>query len=212
MVRRKDITRDAFRAHYERTHVPTALPILEGTAHYVRHHIREELFGTPAFDCMTAFEYPDAQAMLAVFARSEGPEGASVRADEQRFMDKPANFFFPVEEADGWGDASSDEPPMRLLVCLRRRADASQADARARFASVELPALRAALGRPRFARVAYARAGSPRETSFDAVVLAGVGEAGTLLAWCRQRAGEGAEVLALRVTSHETRMPAERAS
>ena len=99
MVRRKDLTRDAFRDHYERTHVPTALPILTGTAHYVRHHIREELFGTPAFDCMTAFEYPDAPTMLGVFAKSEGPEGAAVRADEQRFMDKPANFFFAAGES-----------------------------------------------------------------------------------------------------------------
>lgn len=212
MVRRKDITRDAFRNHYERTHVPTALPILGGTASYVRHHIREELYGRPSFDCMTAFEYPDATSMRAVFARSEGPEGATVRADEQRFMDKPANFFFAVEEAGGWGDPLSDEPLMRLLVCVRRPAAATQGGFRAEFAVEDLDRLRAAWIEPRWARVAYAMSGSPREKSFDVVVLAGVAGAGGLLAWCGEQEARGCEVLALRVTSHSTHVPAPDAA
>jgi hypothetical protein len=206
MVRRPDLTRDQFRDHYERTHVPTALPILAGTTHYVRHHIRDELFGKPNFDCMTAFEYRDAAAMRAVFAKSEGAGGERVRADELRFMDKPANFFFGVDEADGWGDAPPSEGLMTLLVCVRRAAAASPADARARFASVQLPALRAAIGGAPWGRVAYARAGSPREKSFDAVVLCSASGAGDLLVWCRAAAGEGADVLALRVTSHATQV------
>jgi hypothetical protein len=207
MVRRPHLTRDQFRDHYERTHVPTALPILTGTTHYVRHHIREELFGKPSFDCMSAFEYRDAAAMHAVFAKSEGAGGERVRADELRFMDKPANFFFGVEEADGWSDAAPREGLMTLLVCVRRPAAASPADARARFASAQLPALRAAIGRAPWGRVAYARAGSPREKSFDAVVLAGAAGAGDLIGWCRDQQAGGSEVLALRVTSHATQVP-----
>jgi hypothetical protein len=207
MVRRRDLTRDQFRNHYERTHVPTALPILTGTSHYVRHHIREELFGMPDFDCMTAFEYPDAASMRAVFAKSEGPEGATVRADEQRFMDKPANFFFAVEEAGGWGDPLSDDPLMRVLVCVRRRPAATQGGFRAEFAVEDLDRLRAALVEPRWARVAYAVPGTPRERSFDVVVLAGAVGAGDLLGWCRAQEAGGSQVLALRVSSHGTHVP-----
>ena len=114
MVRRPDLTRDQFRDHYERTHVPTALPILAGTTHYVRHHIREELFGRPNFDCMSAFEYRDAAAMHAVFAKSEGAGG---RGRTCGCMCTSSGSLSPLRRLQGAQEAttfSQTESPPRL--------------------------------------------------------------------------------------------------
>jgi len=82
LVRRPDLSRDAFRAHYEEIHVPTALPLLEGVTHYVRHHVREEIHASPGFECMTVLEYRDEAAIRALRARLAGPEGEAVLSDE----------------------------------------------------------------------------------------------------------------------------------
>ena len=99
IVRRPDHSREAFRKHYEEIHSPLAMrTIMEGTTRYVKHHLRDELYGAPDFDVVSAFEYRDGEAAAALFARSEGPEGARIRADELSFMDKPRNSFFVVTE------------------------------------------------------------------------------------------------------------------
>lgn len=90
------LDREAFRAHYERSHVPLALPLLEGLARYVRYHVEADLFGDPSFDVISAFWYRDQEAVDRIFELLEGDHGAAIRADELRFMDKPANRFFPV--------------------------------------------------------------------------------------------------------------------
>ena len=46
--RRPDITRDAFREHYETVHAPLALPFMDGLERYVRYHPRRSSSARPA--------------------------------------------------------------------------------------------------------------------------------------------------------------------
>jgi hypothetical protein len=196
------VSRDAFREHYEKVHVPIALPFLTGTAGYVRHHVREEILGTTGFDCMTRFDYPDPATVQAVFERTEGPQAEAIRRDERTFMDKPAIVFFPVEEMPGWGQPGIGTE--RLLVCAQRPRTEEAAEFRARLRDRELPALRAAAG-PRWCR-AWSTPAAP-ERGFDAVLeIAAVGS-GEIRRWAQALEAEGASLIAARVSVHETRMP-----
>src|SRR5215470_17646917 len=99
IARRPDTSRDSFRDHYEDVHAPLAVrTLLEGTTRYVRHHLRDELFGRPAFDVVTGFWYRDVAAAVEIMRRTETPAGDAIRRDELTFMDKPANTFFAVTE------------------------------------------------------------------------------------------------------------------
>ena len=84
--RRPDLDREAFRDHYERRHVPLALPLLEGLVQYARHHVERELFGEAGCDVLTAFAYRDREAIDRTVAKLAGEAGAAVREDEMRFI------------------------------------------------------------------------------------------------------------------------------
>ena len=109
------VSRDAFRTHYEEIHVPIALPLLTGTSGYVRHHVREELYGRADFDCMTRFEYPDPATVRAVFERTEGPQAEAIRHDERGFMDKPRRSS--RRRGQRWGQGGAILKPR--VCCLR---------------------------------------------------------------------------------------------
>lgn len=97
LVRRPDLTRADFHAHYEQTHTPTALPLMTGIEHYVRNHIAEVLCGEdPLFDTLSEFGYTSLEVMQQNVATMASERGAAVRADELTFMDKPRNHFFEV--------------------------------------------------------------------------------------------------------------------
>jgi hypothetical protein len=203
MVRLPRLSRDAFREHYEDVHVPTALPILGGTTRYQRHHVREEIYGVPPFDCLTAFDYPDAKTVAAVFARTEAPEGAAVRADEQTFMDKPRNFFFAVQLGPLFFDPGPAVEEQRLfLVCARRAANADVTAFRERF-GVALEGLRDVLPKPLKFRGFWARDASAR---YDATALVAAPTAGDLASWARELERDAAQLVAVRVTAHGTKM------
>lgn len=125
IARRDGLLRDEFRAHYESVHSPMALPLLEGLERYLRHHVRRELSGEPFFDCMTSFWWRDGTAFEALFGRLEAPEGAHLRADEESFMHKAANRFFPVHERV----LRRSNPRARTgLLILSKRPDDMSAD------------------------------------------------------------------------------------
>ena len=200
------VSRDAFRSHYEGVHVATALPSLEGIVGYVRHHLREEIHGAPSFDCMTRFDYRDADAVRATLARVEGPQGDAIRRDELSFMDKPANEFFAVEAAPIWEKTASRAGSARLLVCVRRPEGEEPARFRARFSDDSLPALRAAVEDARWCLPQWARPGVAQGAGFDVVTELGAAGAGDVAGWARALEAGGAGVIALRVSVHETRI------
>ena len=96
--RRPDITRDAFREHYETVHAPLALPYMDGLVRYVRYHLEAELFGAVGFDVVSAFWYRDAESTAKMMDVLASEAGKPILEDELTFMDKPANTFFPVSE------------------------------------------------------------------------------------------------------------------
>jgi hypothetical protein len=202
--RREDHTRDAFRAHYEAVHVPTALPVIAPfVRHYVRHHLNEEIDGRAGFDCLTALEYPDAAAMEGLLATLAGPAGEAIRRDELSFMDKPGNRWVVVAPVAGAEAAPEGDAP-QLLVCVRAPAAADAAAFRAAFAGEPLASLRKAAGPERPCRAQLAVAGSAGPPIFDAVVQLGGGGAAGIAAWARGLGAAGAEVLASRVSVHPT--------
>jgi uncharacterized protein (TIGR02118 family) len=204
--RRPDVTREFFRNHYETTHVATALPLLGGVVCYERRHIQEEIHGAPGFDCMSTFGYRDGAAAGAAFARIESPAGDAIRRDEQRFMDKPANFFFPVEDGPLWRAPGARDESARLLVCARRPAAEDAAGFRARFESERLRALRAVLDAPAWCRAHFARADAAPGRGFDVVTELAAAGAGGLADFTRALEATGAAVIAVRVSVHETAM------
>jgi hypothetical protein len=206
IVRRPDVSRDAFRAHYEDVHVPTALPFLGGITAYVRHHIREELYGAATFDCMTAFDYRDEAAVQAVLKRVESPQAAVLRRDELTFMDVPRNHYFAVRDASPWQRPAAPEAAVHLLACVRRPpAEKVQAFCE-RFLVEALPALETAVDRPDWLRLQFALGGSGPGAAFDAVAQIGARGAGGLAGWARALEASGASVVTARVTAHATPM------
>ena len=111
LVRRPDITREAFHAHYEANHAPLALPLMTGLVHYLRNHIAEALGDEePYFDTLSEFAYEGREAFQANIDIMMSERGAPVRADELTFMDKANNHFFevrPARELESKGKARS---------------------------------------------------------------------------------------------------------
>ena len=104
IARHPELDRNSFRDHYEKTHVPLALPLLGGLKRYVRNHVVASLLGDPpAFDVLTEFSYRDRDAFEGVLSRLSGSEGEVIAEDENRFMDKPRNVFFGVDKRAGEG-------------------------------------------------------------------------------------------------------------
>jgi hypothetical protein len=200
--RRPDVSRDFFRDHYERVHVATALPLLPGLRRYQRQHVREQLFGAPDFDCMTIFEYADAQAAGATFARIRGPEGDRIRRDEALFMEKSAERFFPVETGAAWPAEPAPAAGARLLVCLRRPAGEEPARFRARGERELVPGLRDAVERARWSRAHWAASGA----AFDGVIELACEGPGALAAWASGPRALTAQALGVRVSVHETQL------
>lgn len=145
LKRKEGLARAAFRAHYEEKHAPLARPLLTGLRRYVRYHVAEEVHGRCDFDVLTYFRYADKAATDQVFETLSGPKGEAVRADEDVFMDKPANRFFAVSERVLQGQPS-DETSTSTFVCVARSAEQTRFDASARFVREHWPKLQSLCG------------------------------------------------------------------
>lgn len=209
--RRPDLDRAAFRNHYETRHAPLALPLLDGLERYVRYHIEEALYGGVAgevgFDVISAFWYRDRAATDAIFEKLRTEQGAAVLEDELRFMDKPANRFFPVSERR-WQEG--EEGADHVWIFLGRPAEKSRFDASVESVRYHWPALLERLGRVEFAllRDVFAMEGSERE--WDAVLQVRTESAQGLEGWAKEREREGHRVLAVRTRRFETDLEAVR--
>jgi len=206
IVRKPGTTRDAFFSHYERVHAPLGLSVMSGLVRYVRHHVREELHGAAGFDVVTSFTYRDAAALRAVIARLATPAGDAVLRDELDFMDKPRNRFFAVREVSERG--APDRGAALQCIALVKRAQGQGVDAfAAELAAHGLPALYDAVRELRWSlqHEALATFGEP---PVDAAVQIHASADAGLAAWCSAREREGARVTLVRVSEHETPLPA----
>jgi uncharacterized protein (TIGR02118 family) len=85
MPRRPDISRAAFRDHYETRHTPLALGKFPFTK-YVRNHVVASDPDPIGFDCLSEFWIGDVGEVLRIMA---GEIGDKMREDERRFADQP---------------------------------------------------------------------------------------------------------------------------
>lgn len=85
MPRRPDLTRAAFREHYETRHAPLALGKFP-FAKYIRNHIVASDPDPIGFDCLSEFWVGDVAEIHRIMA---GPIGDIMKEDERRFTDQP---------------------------------------------------------------------------------------------------------------------------
>ena len=97
IVRRPDLDRPAFAQHYDQRHAPLALRLLPVPfAAYRRNHVVRP--DDAPFDCLSEFCFRDADAAEQTFAFLASDAGQPLHDDEDRFMDRPRNAFYEVEE------------------------------------------------------------------------------------------------------------------
>jgi uncharacterized protein (TIGR02118 family) len=203
--RRADLTRDAFRAHYEDVHAPLAIAtLLDGTRRYVRHHLRAEIFGEPAFDVVTAFWYPDVAAALAVQRRLDGPAGEAIARDEASFMDRAANTFFAVEERTLHG-AERRDAGLCAMALVRRPAGQDAGAFAAEHRAHALPRLLDAVRAPAWLQENRALRFGADEPAFDVVTQFHAEADAGLADWARELARSGATAVVAAVSEHESR-------
>jgi uncharacterized protein (TIGR02118 family) len=85
MPKRQDISRAAFRDHYENRHAPLALGKFPFDK-YVRNHVVMSDPDPIGFDCLSEFWVDNVAEIYAIMA---GPIGDIMREDELRFTDQP---------------------------------------------------------------------------------------------------------------------------
>jgi hypothetical protein len=85
MPRRPDITRAAFREHYETRHAVLALGKFP-FAKYIRNHVVASDPDPIGFDCLSEFWVGDVGEIHRIMA---GPIGDIMKEDERRFTDQP---------------------------------------------------------------------------------------------------------------------------
>lgn len=204
IARRKDLSRRAFRDHYEDTHAPLAIrTVLDGTTRYVRSHVAREIHGEPRFDVVTAFWYADASAALAVQQRLATPAGEAILADELTFMDKPANTFFAVSEHAVDGDERAPAA-LRALALVAGPGGEDAGDFVARYEADWLPRLQQSVRMPAWCLQNRALAMGPGRPAFDAVSQIHAGSDAGLADWAAALAAEDARVLVLGVEECES--------
>ena len=204
IVRRPDHTRAAFREHYEDIHAPLAMEtIMEGTVRYVRHHIAQEMYGSPAFDVVSAFWYRDAATAGELIGRLETEDGARVIADEHTFMDRERNTFFAVTERVVTG-AEDRSAGLLLAALVKAPAGAEATDYVDAYEARSLPALLDATKAPAWCLQNRAMGPDP---AFDLVSQVHAEADAGLADWAASLEAEGAQVVVVAVTEHETETP-----
>ena len=207
--RRPDISRDAFREHYETVHAPLALPFMTGLSRYVRYHITDEIVGDVGFDVLSAFWYQDPESVAKLMETLQGEAGKPILEDELTFMDKPANRFFPVSERML---IPGEEGDAQIWVLVRKPEGLSRYDASQRLADQSFPDLFARVEQVEFAllRDAFPVDGGPLPYNAVLQFRAGADSAASarVEAWSIGMVDAGFEVVAVETKRHETDLDA----
>ena len=120
-TRRPDLSREAFRAHYEGVHVPLGLTFIEHFhwRRYRRNHV-PSCHGAPTlFDCYAEFwvDRDEDDSALSEFVKSA--EFQVLNDDDERFLDVRQRVSFDVEETLLMGSADERSGGPTLGVALR---------------------------------------------------------------------------------------------
>mgnify|MGYP001227107960 CR=1 FL=1 len=164
-TRRRDLSAEVFRAHYEYRHIPM------GLAHvgvfqwrkYVRNYIQTPLEGEPYFDCVTEFwtadDYDD--ALLQDFVKSEAFQ--PLDQDDHLFLDITKRFSLDLKSEVL---AGATEPEGSAKTMLLWRAGSELNTARNAVA----PVVEALADRTLFATLDVSRSPSPDAAPFDCIL------------------------------------------
>lgn len=126
MPKRPDISRAAFRDHYENRHAPLALGKFPFEK-YVRNHVVESAPDPVGFDCLSEFWVGDVAEVQRIML---GEVGDIMREDERRFTDQPRIAPAVAEEFHVFGPAREVEDGItRKEILLLRRAPGVSKDA-----------------------------------------------------------------------------------
>ncbi len=189
MPRRPDISRAAFRDHYENRHAPLALGKFPFQK-YVRNHVVKADPDPVGFDCLSEFWVGDVAEVQRIML---GEVGDIMREDERRFTDQPKIAPAVAEEFHVFGPPPQIEDGItRKEILLLRRAAGVEKDAfvaaaidwgralavdsQGDFTRVRFDSLTPFEGRyfPRCDGILYTWLGVDGSSSFDAVPPAGI--------------------------------------
>jgi uncharacterized protein (TIGR02118 family) len=143
-VRRPDLTRTAFRSHYENRHVPRAM---EHVAHfgfrkYVRNHVVGPDGVEPGFDCLTEFFFRSLEDAGSSVGFMSSPEGRWFAEDELNFLDMSHHPSFELAENVVAGPPRGVDPKgLRKQALVLTRAPGKSAEEFARAAREHARAL-----------------------------------------------------------------------
>jgi uncharacterized protein (TIGR02118 family) len=124
MPRRADLTRAAFRTHYETRHAPLALGKFPFEK-YIRNHIVASDPDPIGFDCLSEFWVGDVAEIYRIMA---GPIGDIMREDERRFTHQDKIGPAVAEETHIFGPPRivDDGIVHKEILLIRLAADAAQ--------------------------------------------------------------------------------------
>jgi uncharacterized protein (TIGR02118 family) len=128
--RRADLSRAAFRDHYETRHAPLALRYLRTLRRYVRNHVVDARPADPPFDALSEFWFDNEADVKRVIDFLGSPAGEVLREDEARFMDRSRVAIMRVEETLLFGPArATEDGVVSKQALLLSRAAGAGADA-----------------------------------------------------------------------------------
>ena len=105
--RRRDISTEQFREHYETVHAPLAQSLFRSLRAYRRSYPDKVLSGgEPSFDAITELYFDDEAGFRETVTVMSSPAGKALQEDEEKFMDRPATTAMLVTEAQSTFPAS----------------------------------------------------------------------------------------------------------
>ena len=116
--RRADVSRAAFREHYETQHVPLALQHIRVFAKYVRNHVVRAEPHVLRFDCLSEFWFAGPEAIAGIHAWLDSPASQVLHDDEASFMDCPGMASCAVSERLLFGPARTVESGVTRKIGL----------------------------------------------------------------------------------------------
>lgn len=136
-VRRPDLSREAFRSHYENRHVKMAMEHVAefGFRKYVRNHVVGPPGVEPGFDCLTEFFFESLEQAGSSVGFMNSPEGRWFAEDELNFLDMSHHPSFELAEHVIAGPPRAVDPKgLRKHALVLSRAPGKSAEGFAREA------------------------------------------------------------------------------
>ena len=97
--RKKGVTSEAFRDHYENIHAPLAVSLFPTLRAYARNYLDTHLVGeAQGFDAITELCFDDEAGYHACGAVAQSEQGKVLAADEETFIDRAATVAMLVRE------------------------------------------------------------------------------------------------------------------